>query len=64
MKDRDLIALHDDDNVAVAMRALEADARLELNGRALRIRSPIPAGHKLAVRDIAHGGRRHQNGAP
>ncbi|WP_186229203.1 UxaA family hydrolase [Burkholderia gladioli] len=57
MKDRDLIALHDDDNVAVAMRALEADARLELNGRALRIRSPIPAGHKLAVRDIARGER-------
>ncbi|MFC0400389.1 UxaA family hydrolase [Paraburkholderia rhizosphaerae] len=55
MKDQDLIVLHDDDNVAVALRALEADAFVDLNGQRLRVLSPIPAGHKLALRDIAQG---------
>jgi altronate hydrolase len=55
MKDQDLIVLHNEDNVAVAMRALEADTLVDVNGQRLRVLSPIPAGHKLAVRNIAHG---------
>ncbi|GAB7522292.1 UxaA family hydrolase [Paraburkholderia sp. 2C] len=55
MKDQDLIVLHADDNVAVALRALEAGARVEVNGQRLPVLSAIPAGHKLAVRDIAQG---------
>src|ERR1700755_14217 len=53
MNDQDLIILHDDDNVAVALRALEADALVEVNGQRLRVLSPIPAEHRLAVRAIA-----------
>jgi altronate hydrolase len=55
MNDQDLIVLHDDDNVAVALRALEADALVNVNGQRLRVLSSVPAGHKLAVRKIAQG---------
>ncbi|MDQ7982534.1 altronate dehydratase family protein [Paraburkholderia sp. SARCC-3016] len=55
MKDQHLIVLHDDDNVAVALRALEADEIVDVNGQHLQVLSPIPAGHKLALRNIAQG---------
>src|ERR1700754_698892 len=57
MKVQDLIVLHNEDNVAVAMRALEADTLVDVNGQRLRDLSPVPAAHKLAVRPIAQGAR-------
>lgn len=44
------------DNVAVALRALSAGERLELDGAgAVTLREPIHFGHKLAIRPIAAG---------
>jgi altronate hydrolase len=55
VKDQDLIVLHSDDNVAVAIRPLDADAHVDVNGQRLRLVSPVPAGHKVAIRNIAGG---------
>ncbi|MBV8551535.1 MAG: altronate dehydratase [Acidobacteriaceae bacterium] len=49
------ILLHAHDNVAVARVALAAGQELELAGSALRTRSEIPAGHKVALRRIEAG---------
>ena len=47
------VRLGSDDNVAVALRELPAAAPLP--GGSVRTAGPIPAGHKVAVRDIAAG---------
>jgi altronate hydrolase len=51
-----LVLLRDDDDVAVATRALPAGELVSLAGReALRLRSDLPAGHKVALRALAAG---------
>jgi altronate hydrolase len=49
------IHLHPSDNVAVARVTLHAGAELRIDGEALEIRDEIPAGHKVALREIQPG---------
>ena len=62
--DRRLLVLDPADNVAIACRDLEPGTELELDGLALRLEAPVPAGHKLARRDIAAGEKVLKYGAP
>ncbi|HET8744461.1 MAG TPA: altronate dehydratase family protein [Ramlibacter sp.] len=48
------LRLHPEDDVAIATRDLEAGAQVPgLQGATLR--TPLPSGHKVAVRDVAQG---------
>jgi altronate hydrolase len=49
------IHLHPSDNVAVARVPVAAGTELRVDGMPLIAREPIPAGHKLALWDIAEG---------
>src|SRR6185437_1395676 len=49
------ILLHPRDNVAIARVPLTPDQRLEVSGKPISTREPIPAGHKLAIRPIRSG---------
>ncbi|GAP37666.1 altronate dehydratase family protein [Piscinibacter sakaiensis] len=53
--DSPLIRLHAHDNVLVAREALALGRELPAFG--LRLRAQVPAGHKIAARDIAQGER-------
>lgn len=55
MKDQTVVILHSDDNVAVALRALEPGIPIEVGGQRVIVRNSIAAGHKLAIRRIARG---------
>lgn len=49
------IVLDPADNVAVALRAIEAGEEVEVAGGSLRATTAIPVGHKLARRPIGAG---------
>ncbi|MFT3990820.1 MAG: altronate dehydratase family protein [Luteolibacter sp.] len=51
----DSIAIAPDDDVAVALRDLEAHERVSVRGDVIEIRTPIARGHKFAVRPIRQG---------
>ena len=55
MNDRMVVMLHGDDNVAVALRTLEAGTSIEVNGLSTIAVTSIPAGHKIATRRIVRG---------
>jgi altronate hydrolase len=52
---RALLLLDPADDVAVALRALAAGARVEAGDREVRIHQGIPEGHKVALRDMKEG---------
>ena len=54
-----LLTLHPDDDVAVALRPLEAGERLEVE-----IAEAIPRGHKVALREMAAGAEIRKYGWP
>src|SRR5262249_19650046 len=49
------IRLHPDDNVAIARLPVAAGTDLVVEGQTVRTLDAIPAGHKLALRNIAAG---------
>ena len=49
------IHLHATDNIAVARVPLSNGTELNIDGIAVRVRDAVPAGHKVAVRQIAAG---------
>jgi altronate hydrolase len=49
------IQLHPSDNVAIARVALSPGASISVNGREVTVRSSVPAGHKIALCEIASG---------
>ncbi len=51
---KDYIKIHENDNVIVALRDLRAGEQLNI-GSVLTVAQEIPAGHKMAIRDIAAG---------
>ena len=53
--DNPLLRLARRDNVAVARANLEAGAVIQFDGAELRLLTNVPAGHKVAVTDIAEG---------
>ena len=50
-----VLRIHPTDNVAVALEPLSAGTELTLPGLSLTAVEDIPAGHKIALRDIAEG---------
>jgi len=48
-----VIRIHPTDNVAVALRELQAGEVVELEGAALQVLSAVPRGHKLALQPLA-----------
>jgi altronate hydrolase len=53
--DNSLILLHPADNVAIARVSIAPGAELRLAGAVLTAREPIPAGHKIALREMPRG---------
>lgn len=69
MDDRyDAIRLHEDDNVATLVRAVEAGARIKVAGGAgaaeLIAGEPIPLCHKVALVEIRAGDKVRKYGQP
>ncbi len=52
---RDVILLHPDDNVCVAIRPIAAGATIACGPRDMRLLGSIKAGHKIATRHLAVG---------
>ena len=50
-----VLRIHPTDNVAVALEPLAAGSEVSLPGLSLSALEEIPAGHKIALRDIAEG---------
>ena len=52
-----ILIIHPQDNVAVALRDLEAGEVLSMESSAcwLTVAEPVPASHKIALRDIEKG---------
>jgi altronate dehydratase len=50
-----VIHLHSTDNVAIARVALSPGQELRVNGRAIIVEDPVPAGHKIAVAAVGSG---------
>ncbi|MBV8686580.1 MAG: altronate dehydratase [Alphaproteobacteria bacterium] len=61
---RALLRLDPRDDVAVALRDVAAGEALEVDGRALTVRSAAANGHKVALRDMAAGEIVHKFGHP
>lgn len=53
----DVVSLHAQDNVCVAVRDLEAGTEVAACGDRVRLTGPVRAGHKIAVRPIPLGER-------
>lgn len=53
----DVVTLHPDDNVCVAVRPLAAGTVVQPLGRPVSLLAAVPAGHKIAVRPIPQGER-------
>ncbi len=53
---RSLLILHPKDNVAIALAPLQRGQTVDQDGRRLLVQDEIPAGHKIALTDIAAGG--------
>jgi altronate hydrolase len=51
----DAVRIHEDDNVAVAIRPLVAGETILVDGAQIHVRVDIPAGHKLALRALEPG---------
>ena len=59
-----LIQIHPQDNVAVAVEAIEAGAELRVGEVVVRVRDPIRRGHKVALAPIGCGENVIKNGFP
>ena len=59
-----VLRIHPQDNVAVAAERLEPGAEATLNGISLAVRAEVPAGHKVALREIPAGGQVVKYGWP
>lgn len=52
---KEIIKINPADNVAVAIRSLTAGMVINVEGRDVVLATDVPAGHKVALRDIAEG---------
>jgi altronate hydrolase len=50
-----VILLHPDDSVAIARVRVDADQELQVGGNTVLATAVIPAGHKIAIRNVAAG---------
>jgi hypothetical protein len=59
-----VLVISDRDNVATALESLETGRRIEVGGRTVFVREPIPSGHKVALRPIPAGAAVVKYGSP
>lgn len=59
-----ILKIHENDNVAVAIETIPAGSEVLVNGETITARTEIPAGHKMALRDIAEGKQVIKYGCP
>ena len=52
---QNFIKIHEDDNVIVALKVIEAGETVTVAGEQIAAADEVPAGHKMAIRDIAVG---------
>ena len=45
--------INENDNVAVAVRAMKKGTEIEVDGRKIKVLQRIPAGHKVAISHIS-----------
>ncbi len=64
MERRDLLRLHEDDNVLVLLRSARAGEQLSISDETLACPADLGIGHKLAARDIRAGEKIIKYGAP
>ena len=62
--DARLLRIAPQDNVAVAVAALEPGHQVTFEDQTITIEDPIPMGHKVALTAIAAGGKVVKYGAP
>lgn len=60
----DAVLIHPRDNVAFALRALTAGTEIQLGETAIPVREEVPAGHKIAVKEIPAAGPAVKYGQP
>ena len=53
---KDYLKIHEDDNVIVAIKEIAAGETVDVSGAQVTAKENIPAGHKMALADIAEGG--------
>lgn len=53
---KDYIKIHENDNVIVAIKEIAAGETVDISGMQVTAKENIPAGHKMALEDIAQGG--------
>lgn len=60
-----VLIINEKDNVAVALRDLEAGEEARFRGEVLATAlEPVPTGHKIAIRDVERGGEIIKYGEP
>lgn len=59
-----IFKIHENDNVAVAIETIPADTSVDVNGESVVSNMEIPAGHKMALRDIRAGEQIIKYGCP
>ena len=52
---QDFIRIHENDNVAVALKPIEKGSELNVDGISVTAAEDIPQGHKFALKPIAAG---------
>ena len=52
---QDIVKIHENDNVAVALRPLAKGETLDVAGAKVSLLEDIPQGHKFALKPIAKG---------
>ncbi len=58
------LLMHPDDDVALAIQDLVAGHSIQIEGRSVTLKGPVPSGHKFALRSIARGERVRKYGQP
>ena len=51
----DVLKINPADNVVVAIQPQSAGAVIDVDGQRITVLEDVPAGHKIAIRDIAEG---------
>ena len=62
--DERLLMLSPGDNVAVVLRALSEDEKIQVRGREVRVHAHIAMGHKIAIARVEPGSKIIKYGAP
>ena len=53
---KDYIRIHENDNVIVALKEIEKGTKVVIDSTEVEAKEAIPAGHKMAIKDIPTGG--------